>query len=202
MKNVDDETKRLARSSLIWYGLGLACGIVLAVFLVANTIRMIVYPVRAATESAVAIGAGNLDQVVPITSDDELGQLALAFNTMARQLREYRQSHKAQLIRASGRAKPRSTPFPRRSWWSIRRAAWKWRIRRPAASSVSRTRSMPARRRRSGTSGSLAAAFGRSLAGTARSTCPKALTRSSFCNRRNSPIPISRGFCRFAMPRR
>ena len=47
-----------------------------------------------------AIGAGNLDQVVPITSDDELGQLASAFNTMARQLREYRQSHKAQLMRA------------------------------------------------------------------------------------------------------
>ena len=57
--------------------------IVLAVFLVANTIRMIAYPVRAATESAVAIGAGNLDQVVPITSDDALGRLASAFNTMA-----------------------------------------------------------------------------------------------------------------------
>ena len=91
MKDVDVKTKRLARSSLIWYGLGLACGIVLAVFLVGNTIRMIVHPVRAATESAVAIGAGNLDQVVPITSDDELGQLASAFNTMARQLREFRQ---------------------------------------------------------------------------------------------------------------
>ena len=112
MKDVDDDTKRLARSSLIWYGLGLVCGIVLAVFLVANTIRMIVYPVRAATESAVAIGAGNLDQVVPITSDDELGQLASAFNTMARQLREFRQSHKAQLIRAQRTSQATIDSFP------------------------------------------------------------------------------------------
>ena len=112
MKDVDLETKRLARSLLIWYGLGLACGIVLAVFLVGNTIRMIAYPVRAATESAMAIGAGNLDQVVPITSDDELGQLALAFNTMARQLREFRQSHKAQLIRAQRTSQATIDSFP------------------------------------------------------------------------------------------
>ena len=112
MKDVDDDTKRLARSSLICYGGGLAFGIVLAVFLVANTIRMIVYPVRAATESAAAIGAGNLDQVVPITSDDELGQLASAFNTMARQLREYRQSHKAQLIRAQRTSQATIDSFP------------------------------------------------------------------------------------------
>jgi two-component system, NtrC family, sensor histidine kinase KinB len=112
MKDVDDETKRLARSLLIWYSLGLLCGIVLAIFLVANTIRLIAYPVRAATESAVAIGAGNLDQVVPITSDDELGQLASAFNTMARQLREYRQTHKAQLIRAQRTSQATIDSFP------------------------------------------------------------------------------------------
>ncbi len=101
MLDVDNDTKKLARRSLIWYGGGLACGIVLAAFLMATTIRTIVAPVRAVTESAVAIGSGNLDQVVPYTSDDELGQLAAAFNTMARQLREFRQSHKAQLIRAA-----------------------------------------------------------------------------------------------------
>ena len=112
MRDVNDQTKRLARSSLIWYGLGLACGLVLAIFLVGNTVRMIVYPVRAATESAMAIGAGNLDQVVPITSNDELGQLAAAFNTMARQLREYRQSHKAQLIRAQRTSQATIDSFP------------------------------------------------------------------------------------------
>ena len=79
----------LARSALLWYGAGLALGIVLALLLMASTIRTIFSPIRAATESAAAIGAGNLDQLVPINSEDELGQLAMAFNNMARQLREF-----------------------------------------------------------------------------------------------------------------
>lgn len=112
MFDVDDATKSLARRSLIWYGVGLACGIVLAALLMAGTIRTIVAPVRAVTESATAIGAGNLDQVVPITSDDELGRLAEAFNTMSRQLREFRQSHKAQLIRAQRTSQATIDSFP------------------------------------------------------------------------------------------
>ncbi len=88
----------------------------MAVLLVASTIRTILYPIRAVTESTGAIGAGNLDQLVPVTSDDELGQLVKAFNTMARQLREFRQSHKAQLIRRSRPARPRSILFPIPCW--------------------------------------------------------------------------------------
>ncbi len=110
--DVNDATRTLAKRSLIWYGGGLAFGIVLAVFLMASTIRMIVAPVRAVTESAAAIGAGNLDQVVPIASDDELGQLAAAFNAMARQLRDFRQSHKAQLIRAQRTSQATIDSFP------------------------------------------------------------------------------------------
>jgi signal transduction histidine kinase len=112
MFDVDHDTKILAKRSLIWYGVGLACGIVLAAFLMGSTIRTIVAPVRAVTESATAIGSGNLDQVVPYTSDDELGQLAASFNTMARQLREYRQSHKAQLIRAQQTSQATIDSFP------------------------------------------------------------------------------------------
>ena len=112
MFEVDDATKKLAQQSLLWYGVGLACGIVLAALLMAGTIRTIVAPVRAVTESATAIGGGNLDQVVPVTSDDELGRLADAFNTMARQLREFRQSHKAQLIRAQRTSQATVDSFP------------------------------------------------------------------------------------------
>jgi signal transduction histidine kinase/HAMP domain-containing protein len=112
MEDAHAAARRLARSSLIWYGGGLACGIALAVLLLAGTIRTIVYPIQAVTESVTAIGAGNLDQVVPIASDDELGQLAAAFNLMARQLREFRQSHKAQLIRAQQTSQATIDSFP------------------------------------------------------------------------------------------
>ena len=112
MEEADKTARRTARSSLIWYGVSLGCGILLAVILVGSTIRTIVHPVRAVTESAAAIGAGNLDQVVPITSDDELGQLADTFNTMARQLREYRHSHKAQLMRAQQTSQATIDSFP------------------------------------------------------------------------------------------
>jgi two-component system, NtrC family, sensor histidine kinase KinB len=112
MEAANRRARRIARSSLIWYGSGLAFGITLAVFLVASTIGTILYPIRAVTESAAAIGAGNLDQLVPISSDDELGQLGAAFNAMARQLRDYRQSHNAQLIRAQQTSQATIDSFP------------------------------------------------------------------------------------------
>jgi two-component system, NtrC family, sensor histidine kinase KinB len=112
MEAANQEARRVARSSLFWYSGGLAFGIALAIVLVASTIRTILHPIRAVTESAVAIGAGNLDQLVPITSEDELGLLASAFNTMARQLREFRQSHKAQLMRAQQTSQATIDSFP------------------------------------------------------------------------------------------
>ncbi len=45
--------------------------------------RHIVAPVRAVTMAAQRIAAGHLDQRVPVTSQDEIGQLASAFNHMA-----------------------------------------------------------------------------------------------------------------------
>src|SRR5262249_30154280 len=67
---------------------------------------------QAVTQSALAIGAGNLDQVVPVTSRDELGQLAHAFNTMGRQLRHYRQSDYARLLRAQRTSQATIDSFP------------------------------------------------------------------------------------------
>lgn len=112
MEEANRQARRLARSSLFWYVGGLAFGIALAILLVAGTIRTIMYPVRAVTESAMAIGAGNLDQLVPIASDDELGQLGNAFNAMAHQLRQFRQSHQAQLIRAQQTSQATIDSFP------------------------------------------------------------------------------------------
>jgi signal transduction histidine kinase len=60
----------------------------LAVFLLS---RAILGPLERMTEAAREIEGGNLDLTVPVTSRDELGQLAAAFNSMAAGLRELRE---------------------------------------------------------------------------------------------------------------
>jgi PAS domain S-box-containing protein len=77
-----------------------------------QTIRAILRPIQAVTQSAVAIGLGNLDQVVPVMSRDELGELAGAFNTMARQLREYRKTSYSRLLRAQRTSQATIDAFP------------------------------------------------------------------------------------------
>ena len=112
MEEVNRQARLLAHSCLIWYGAGLTIGIALAIFLVASTIGTVLYPIRAVTESVAAIGAGDLDQLVPVSSEDELGQLASAFNSMAHQLRDYRRSQKAQLTRAQKTSQATINSFP------------------------------------------------------------------------------------------
>jgi NtrC-family two-component system sensor histidine kinase KinB len=112
MKEANEEARATAHSSLIWFAGGLVVSGILAVFLAMKTIRAILQPIQAVTESALAIGGGNLDQVVPVVFGDELGQLANAFNTMARQLRDYRQTHQAQLLRAQQTSQATIDSFP------------------------------------------------------------------------------------------
>src|SRR5205807_8675107 len=64
------------------------------------------------TQSAIAIGSGNLDQVVPVRSRDELGLLADAFNVMARQLRHYRQTDYTRLLRVQRTSQATIDSFP------------------------------------------------------------------------------------------
>ncbi len=51
-------------------------------------IHQAVRPIRALTETAVAISGGDLNRVAPVESADEVGTLARTFNTMTSQLRE------------------------------------------------------------------------------------------------------------------
>ena len=66
------------------------------VFLVA---RSIVRQLGVVTASARQIEQGNLDLIVPVTSRDEVGQLAETFNRMAARLRELRRTDRAKLVR-------------------------------------------------------------------------------------------------------
>jgi PAS domain S-box-containing protein len=112
MEEANREARATARSSLAGFVVGLVVSAVLAVLLVGRMIRAILQPIRAVTESAQAIGAGNLDQVVPVTYGDELGRLAAAFNGMARQLRDFRLSHEARLLRAQQTSQATIDSFP------------------------------------------------------------------------------------------
>jgi signal transduction histidine kinase len=112
MEDASQESRALAHDSLIWFGVGLAVAVFLALLLALHTIRTLLQPIQAVTQSALAIGAGNLDQVVPVTSRDELGQLAHAFNTMGRQLRHYRQTDYARLLRAQRTSQATIDSFP------------------------------------------------------------------------------------------
>ncbi|NIV38247.1 MAG: GAF domain-containing protein, partial [Anaerolineae bacterium] len=51
------------------------------------TIRQAMRPIGTLTETATAIAAGDLDREAPIESEDEIGTLARAFNSMTEQLR-------------------------------------------------------------------------------------------------------------------
>jgi NtrC-family two-component system sensor histidine kinase KinB len=61
--------------------------------------RFILQPVRMLTGSVRQIEKGNLDLTVPVTSRDELGTLAAAFNQMTAQLRAYRRAEQERLMR-------------------------------------------------------------------------------------------------------
>lgn len=74
--------------------------------------RSILEPIRAVTNAARGMTQGNLDQVVPATTRDELGELAEAFNTMARTIREFRQTRTARLLRAQKTAQATIDSIP------------------------------------------------------------------------------------------
>ncbi len=72
---------------------------VLAALIAWRLARSLLGPIQALTASAVAVGDGDLDRVVPEVSGDELGQLARAFNTMAAKLAAYREATLAKVLR-------------------------------------------------------------------------------------------------------
>jgi len=112
MEQANREAQEAAFTSFTQFAVGFVLAVTLAGLLAWRTIRTIVQSIRAVTESALAISAGNLDQVVLAVSNDELGQLAQAFNLMARHLRDYRQSQSAQLLRAQRTSQATIDSFP------------------------------------------------------------------------------------------
>jgi PAS domain S-box-containing protein len=112
MVNASRQARRTARDSMVGFAFGLVVVAGIAVWLAWRITRAVLRPIQAVTHSAQAIGAGNLDQVLPVTSHDELGQLAETFNVMARQLRHYRQTNYSRLLRAQQTSQATIDSFP------------------------------------------------------------------------------------------
>jgi signal transduction histidine kinase len=114
-KNMEEENERARHAAAVSTRLmiiallvaaGVACVMALAMS------RSILRPIEAVTHAARAMARGDLEQVVPVLSRDELGELAVAFNTMARTLREYNQAGTARLLRAQKTAQATIDSFP------------------------------------------------------------------------------------------
>ena len=76
-----------ARRLLLWIvltGLTVAGGLVVGVYLIAQRIAR---PILAITHTATRIAAGDLTLMVPVSTRDEIGRLALTFNQMTTHLR-------------------------------------------------------------------------------------------------------------------
>jgi signal transduction histidine kinase/HAMP domain-containing protein len=112
MKDAARESRELASNSLMWFAAATTAAVPLAIVLALSTGRTILRPIGALTQAARGISAGNLDQVVPYLARDELGDLAHAFNTMARHLRDIRQSHMSRLLRAQRTSQATIDSFP------------------------------------------------------------------------------------------
>lgn len=112
MEHASRDARRLARISSIGFAVALAAAFVLAGFAAWQTVRTILRPIQAITRAALGISAGNLHQIVPYHSSDELGQLAEAFNTMTRHLRDVRQSQSARLLRVQQTTQATVDSFP------------------------------------------------------------------------------------------
>jgi signal transduction histidine kinase len=101
-----------ASSARLWLAVSVVAAGVLVAVLARWMLAAILRPVRDVTNSALAIGAGNLNQEVPVASQDELGQLAQAFNRMTGQLQQYRQAHSSRLLRAQRTSQASIDAFP------------------------------------------------------------------------------------------
>src|SRR5262250_2095229 len=78
-----EQQTRILRLNVVLFAVAVAVGLGMSVM----GARRLVHALRRVVDGAKAIEAGNLGVTVPVTSRDEIGQLAEAFNRMAEELR-------------------------------------------------------------------------------------------------------------------
>ena len=112
MLRADREARELSARSTRYMVVAILVGLLIALYFAARLQRSILKPIQALTGFSRELGEGNLDQVVPVMSHDELGQLADAFNKMATKLRAYRQITSDEILQARQMTEVTFSAFP------------------------------------------------------------------------------------------
>jgi signal transduction histidine kinase len=92
--------------------IGLVIGLIISLYACISISRSILKPIHSLTEATRALGEGNQPQPLALVSNDEFGQLAGAFNKMAAQLQEYRQSTSEQIVQLHHTMETTLASFP------------------------------------------------------------------------------------------
>ncbi|MFY9825742.1 MAG: ATP-binding protein [Thermoanaerobaculia bacterium] len=100
MVEANDRARKLAKDAGREMALLLLAGTAVAGLAILFLSRAILGPLERITAAAGEIEKGHLDLTVPVTSQDELGELAAAFNSMAAGLKELRETDQSRLLRA------------------------------------------------------------------------------------------------------
>ncbi len=112
MVQADRKARELANRSTRYMIFASVLGLAAAVFFATRLQRSILEPINALSAVSKELGEGKLDQIVPVASRDELGQLADAFNKMAAKLRAYRQTTGDQILLARQMTEITFSAFP------------------------------------------------------------------------------------------
>ena len=108
----NQEARTLSSKSIRLMILGGLVGIGASLFFAFWLQRSLVRPLQRLTGVAKELGDGKLDQLVPASTRDELGQLAEAFNKLAGKLRNYRQVTTDQILQARQLTEIAFSAFP------------------------------------------------------------------------------------------
>jgi NtrC-family two-component system sensor histidine kinase KinB len=92
--------------------IGMIIALLISAYACYQLSRSILQPILSLTQATRELGEGSLGQPVPVTARDELGELAVAFNKMAAQLQEYRQSTTEKIVRLHRTMETTLASFP------------------------------------------------------------------------------------------
>ena len=112
MLKSDHEARDLSVRSTRYMVFASLIGIAAAILLAARLQKAVLQPIRALTAVSKELGEGKLDQIVPVESKDELGELADAFNKLAGKLRAYLQITSDQILQARQMTETTFSAFP------------------------------------------------------------------------------------------